>query len=130
MVTPVDTVEVPETVAPDFRLRRHQRLTSTADFQATYAQGKSGAARTLVMWLRQGPGASLRLGVVASKVIGNAVQRARAKRRLREAWRLNRHRFHGDVDVILVARRTILTARWQDVNDDLIRLAKRAGILA
>ncbi len=82
------------------------------------------------MWLRTGPDASLRLGVVASKVIGNAVHRARAKRRLREAWRLNRHRFHGELDVVLVARRSILTARWQDVNDDLIRLAKRAGILA
>lgn len=127
MTTPAETVKEP---APDRRLRRHQRLTSPSDFQDTYAQGKSGAARTLVMWLRVGPGASLRLGVVASKVIGNAVCRARAKRRLREAWRLNRARFRGDVDVVLVARRSILTARWQDVNDDLIRLAGRAGLLA
>lgn len=130
MVTPEDTVKPEEALKPDRRLRRQQRLTATADFEATYAQGRSGAARTLVMWLRQGPGASLRLGVVASKVIGNAVQRARAKRRLREAWRLNRHRFRGEVDVILVARRSILTARWQEVNEDLNRLAKRAGILA
>ncbi len=117
-------------VAPDRRLRRHQRLTSTAEFEETYAQGKSGATRTLVMWLRHGPGASLRLGVVASRVIGNAVHRSRAKRRLREAWRLNRSRFKGEVDVVLVARRSILTAPWQDVNDDLLRLAKRAGLLA
>lgn len=104
-------------------------MTNLADFEATYAQGRSGAARTLVMWLRTGPGASLRLGVVASRVIGNAVKRNRAKRRLREAWRLNRHRFHGEMDIVLVARRTILTATWQEVNDDLIRLAKRAGLL-
>lgn len=115
--------------APDRRLRRCQRLTDLADFEETYAQGCSGAARTLVMWLRTGPGASLRLGVVASRVIGNAVKRNRAKRRLREAWRLNRHRFHGEMDVVLVARRSILTAPWQEVNDDLIRLAKRAGLL-
>ena len=127
MATPADTENAP---APDRRLRRHQRLTSAADFQDAYAQGKSGAARTLVMWLRHGPGSSLRLGVVASKVIGNAICRARAKRRLREAWRLNRERFRGDVDVVLVARRSILTARWQDVNDDLIRLAGKAGLLA
>lgn len=84
----------------------------------------------MVMWLRSGPGASLRLGVVASKVIGNAVCRARAKRRLREAWRLNRHRFQGEVDVVLVARRSILLAKWADVTDDLIRLAGKAGLLA
>lgn len=127
MVMPADTGTV---VDPDRRLRRHQRLTSAEDFEETYAQGKSGAARTLVMWLRHGPGASLRLGVVASRVIGNAVHRNRAKRRLREAWRLNRNRFKGDVDVILVARRAILTASWKDVNDDLIRLARRGGLLA
>jgi len=127
MATPADIVNAP---GPDRRLRRHQRLTSTADFQATYAQGKSGATRTMVMWLRSGPGASLRLGVVASKVIGNAICRARAKRRLREAWRLNRHRFKGEVDVVLVARRSILTAKWGDVTDDLIRLAGKAGLLA
>lgn len=126
---PDDTLKEVGTRGPDRRLRRFQRLTAAADFQETYAQGRSGAARTLVMWLRQGPDASLRLGVVASRTIGNAVQRNRAKRRLREVWRLNRHRFTGDVDVILVARRSILTARWQDVNDDLLKLAKRAGLV-
>jgi ribonuclease P protein component len=127
MATPAEIANAPE---PDRRLRRNQRLTSPADFQETYGQGRSGAARTMVMWLRSGPGTSLRLGVVASKVIGNAVCRARAKRRLREAWRLNRHRFQGDVDVVLVARRSILTAKWVDVTDDLIRLAGKAGLLA
>ena len=130
MGMPTDTAIPSEGLEPDRRLRRHQRLTSPADFQATYAQGRSCAARTLVMWLREGPGASLRLGVVASKVIGNAPHRARAKRRLREAWRLNRSQFKGDVDVVLVARRSILTATWQEVNDDLIRLARKAKLVA
>lgn len=129
MVTPADSAKTGTGRGPDVRLRRWQRLTSPAEFEETYAQGKSGAARTLVMWLRHGPGASLRLGVVASRVVGNAVQRNRAKRRLREVWRLNRHRFRGDLDVILVARRSILKASWDDVNGDLLRLAKRAGIL-
>jgi len=84
----------------------------------------------MVLWLSKAPDASLRLGVVSSRVIGKAVQRNRARRRLREAWRLNRFRFRGDVDVVLVARRSILTAKWEDVTGDLIWLAKRAGILA
>lgn len=57
------------------------------------------------------------------------MQRNRARRRLREAWRLNRFRFHGNVDVVLVARRNILTAKWEDVIIDLMWLARRAGIL-
>lgn len=115
---------------PDYRLRKFQRLTSPAEFQETYSQGRSRAAKTLVMWLRTGPDASLRVGVVASRVIGNAVQRNRAKRRLREVWRLNRHRFRGEVDVVLVARKSILAARWEEVNGDLLRLARGGGLLA
>lgn len=114
---------------PDRRLRRHQRLRSNADFQETYGQGKSWAARTMVLWLHKVPDASLRLGVVSSRIIGKAVQRNRARRRLREVWRLNRHRFRGQVDVVLVARRNILTANWDDVTTDLLWLARRAGIL-
>ena len=58
----------------------------------------------MVFWRRRGAGAALRLGVVASRKVGGAVQRARAKRRLRSAYRLNRHRFRGDCDVVLIAR--------------------------
>ena len=130
MVLPADIDQDPVPQEPDRRLRRHQRLKSNAEFQETYAQGKSWAARTMVLWLHKAPDASLRLGVVSSsRAVGKAVQRNRARRRLREAWRLNRHRFHGNVDVVLVARRNILTAKWEDINIDLMWLAKRAGIL-
>jgi len=83
----------------------------------------------MVLWLRSGPGAALRLGVVASRKVGGAVQRARAKRRLREAYRLNRHRFEGAWDVILVARYSLPEAPWPAVVDDLLALARRAGLL-
>lgn len=82
----------------------------------------------MVLWLRSGPGASLRLGVVASRKVGDAVRRARAKRRLREAWRRNRSRFHGDYDVVLVARRSIIAAPWESVVADLMKQARRAGL--
>ena len=129
MVPPADSAKVTVPQEPDRRLRRHQRLRSNADFQQTYAQGKSWAARTMVLWIHKAPDASLRLGVVSSRVVGIAVHRNRARRRLREAWRLNRHRFHGDVDVVLVARRNILTAKWEDIVIDLLWLARRSGIL-
>jgi ribonuclease P protein component len=83
----------------------------------------------MVLWLRQGPGAALRLGVVASRKVGGAVQRARAKRRLREVFRLHRPRMSGEADVVLVARAAILTASWEEVGAELRRLAARAGLL-
>jgi ribonuclease P protein component len=115
---------------PDRRLGRRQRVTRTAHFQEAYAQGRRWIGRYMVMWLREGEGASLRLGVVASRKVGNAVQRARGKRLLREAYRLNRHRFSGRCDVILVARRGILAGKWDAIVTELLRLAEQAGLIS
>ncbi len=84
----------------------------------------------MVLCLRSGEGAALRLGVVASRKVGNAVERARAKRRMREAFRLNRFRFAGELDVILIARRAILDAPWDEVIAELLKLARQAGLMA
>jgi ribonuclease P protein component len=83
----------------------------------------------MVLWLREGEGASLRLGVVASRKVGGAVQRARAKRLMREAYRRHRHLFSGPFDVVLVARRGILETGWNELVSELMDLARRVGIL-
>ena len=84
----------------------------------------------MVLWLRPGEDASLRLGVVASKrTFRRAVDRARAKRLLREAFRLNRHQLSGAYDIVLLARRRILEVKRFAVDRDLMILAERAGIV-
>ena len=114
---------------PDQRLGRNRRLTRTSLFQQTYAQGRRAVGRGMVLWLREGEGASLRLGVVAGRKVGGAVQRARAKRLMREAYRRNRHGFSGPFDVVLVARRGILEAKWDEIVDELLVLARRVGLM-
>ena len=114
---------------PDQGLKRSQRLTRSALFRQTYAQGRRWIGRFMVLWLRSGEGASLRLGVVASRKVGNAVARARAKRLLREAYRRNRFRMAGPFDVVIVARHDILAALRDDIESELLKLAKSAGLL-
>ena len=110
-------------------LCRKQRLQHAEQFQEAYDQNRRRHGRHMVLFLRAAPDASLRLGVVASKKVGNAVERARAKRRLREAFRRNRARFTASTDdVVLVARRSILTAEWSDVVAELLHLAAQAGL--
>ena len=84
----------------------------------------------MVLWLRSGEGASLRLGVITSKKVHlRANRRNFARRRLREAYRNLRPYFSGDFDVILVGRRNILGAEWKDVLRELLKLAGKAGII-
>ena len=108
---------------------RKQRLRRTAQFRETYDQNRRWHGRLMVLFLRGAPDASLRLGVVASKKVGNAPERARAKRRLREAFRRNRIHFTACADdVVLVARRSILAAPWSELVAELLKLAAQASL--
>jgi len=111
------------------RLNRLQRLRFPAQFDEAYAGGRRYIGRRMVLWLRAGPDAALRLGVVTSRRIGPAVTRNRARRRLREVFRLNRWRLTGSVDVVLVARTGCDDAPWQELNGEFIALARRAGLI-
>ena len=83
----------------------------------------------MVLWLREGEGASLRLGVVSGKKVSRrAVDRNRARRLVREAFRRHRADFSGDVDVVIITRHRILDATAAEVESELLWLAKRMGL--
>ena len=116
-------------VSPSQRLGRDRRIRSSAQFQEAYGQQRKVAGRFLVLFLRSGEGASLRLGVVTSRKVGPAVCRVRIRRRLREVWRRNRHRFSGTCDVVLIARSGCDRASWPDLEADLMKAAARSGLV-
>ena len=106
------------------------RLTRESEFQETFDAAESQPGRTLVLWVRRQPDAARRLGVVASKrTFHFAVERNRAKRLLREAFRLQRDRLAPSVDIVLLGRRSILKATRQDVEKDLLKTLSKAGLL-
>jgi len=109
----------------------NRRLIHSRQFAETFSQNRKWLGRYMVLWLRTGDGASLRLGVVTSKKVHlRANKRNRARRRLREAYRRLRPYFSGDYDVILVGRRAILEAGWNDLLRELLQLARKAGLVS
>jgi ribonuclease P protein component len=69
------------------------------------------------------------VGVVASRKIGGAVVRSRARRLLREAYRLNKQKLKTNLQIVMIARSAINQKRLQDVEAELLRLFRAAGIL-
>lgn len=82
----------------------------------------------MLLWLRSGPDAALRVGVVASRKVGPSVQRARARRRLREVFRRHRPELRGAVDLVLVARASLVLAPWAELVAEFLWLMDKAGL--
>lgn len=76
-------------------------------------------ADRVVVFLAPGAGA---YAVVAARRIGGAVDRNRARRILREAWRQASPQVMNRYDVVLVARETIRGARTQDLVAEMVKM--------
>ncbi|MCC7300354.1 MAG: ribonuclease P protein component [Verrucomicrobia bacterium] len=111
-------------------LSKKQRLIQASLFGEAFAQKRNFVGRTMVLWLRTGQGAALRLGVVSSKKVSNrAVDRNLARRRLREIFRQHRAEITAPVDLVIIARRNLLFASHEEVEAEFLRLAGKAGLL-
>ena len=110
----------------DESLSRNQRIARSSEFRAVMSAGARGVSRYLVAIRPTGVTGSAppRLGVVASRKIGGAVRRSRAKRLLREVYRRGVDRPAGDI--ILIARRGIHDAPWADLERAYRTAVRRA----
>jgi len=70
-----------------------------------------------------------RVGFIASRRLGSAVVRNRVRRRLREIVRKHQHDLRQDLWIVLIAKREAATASYRALEDEWLRLARRASIL-
>lgn len=89
-----------------YELPRARRIRRRAEFvRIQNAPSARVPTRHLLMLLRPRDSAGpARLGVVASKKVGNSVVRSRVKRLVREAFRKNPDAFPDDLDVVIIVR--------------------------
>jgi len=121
---------LPPSGARRLRLGRDLRLGQNRDFARVRQQGERLALGCLIAnWHRLPDGASPKLGVVTSRKIGGAVERSRARRLLRESFRLHQHELSQPVELVLVARHSIAGRDFSGVEQDFLAALKRAGLL-
>ncbi len=106
-----------------------ERLRASSDISAVFAARRSRAGRLLVVHDRpRGDADPTRVAVVASRRVGGAVQRNRAKRLLREAVRSLP--WASGHDLVLTARAACATAHVTDVTDDLRAAARGLDLVS
>ena len=112
-----------------------RRLTFTRDdclrqrrqFDRVYRSGRRSAAKGLVVIVAPGETPEHRLGMAVGKRVGNAVRRNRIRRRLREAFRLNRHRIPGCYDIVVNARAELAEQSFEELTENLLGAVRRAA---
>jgi ribonuclease P protein component len=113
----------------DFSLPKANRLRKPAEFRHVYTNGKRYDGRFVSAFILPNNGEENRLGITASrKGVGKAVFRNRAKRLLREAFRLSKIELESlqkRYDFVLNARRGLLKVKMQSPLADFQKIIER-----
>ena len=116
-----------------FDLPKETRLAKRAEFLRVYEQGKRIEGRFMTVFILPNRGELQRVGVTATKKgIGKAHDRNRAKRLLRESFRLSRLELDQvpvKYDWVINARRSILGVRLSKPLEELRRIVAKVGEL-
>ena len=107
------------------RFRPDEHVRKRADFELIYKTGFKRSGRLMTMFTREREAGPSRLGIAATRKMGAAVERNRAKRLARELFR--HHKPEGTVDVVVVPRREMLEAPYARVEAEFLSLLTRSA---
>lgn len=111
------------------RFGTDRRIRRRAEFERVFGSGRRVQGRYLTVIGLSNGSAATRLGIVASRRLGDAVRRNRAKRRVRELFR--RTPFDGNgVDLIVIPRRELVDAPYSTLETDFQTAIRRVARFA
>jgi ribonuclease P protein component len=113
-------------------MRKKNRLRANADFQRIRREGPGWTHPLLVLSALPNDLGHSRFGFIVGRRIGRAVKRNKTKRRMREAVRTRVQK--GEIiegwDIVFIARRPIRDASFQQVDQAIGLLLRRAGLVS
>lgn len=112
------------------RLPRSMRVQQNREFARIKQLGRRLTRGCLIAnWIPLPAEATSRIGVITGSRIGSSVMRSRARRLMRETFRLHQHAFQQPVALVLVARPSIVGRGRAEVERDFLSVLQQAGLL-
>lgn len=108
---------------------RYRPITRNKEFARVYSKGKAFVHPKLVLYVMKNRVGSTRVGITATKKIGNAVHRNRARRVIRAALFQTLPYHVGAVDLVFVARGQTTRCKSGEVQKAAEQLLKNAGLV-
>lgn len=111
------------------RDRSEFTLRNQRDFSRVYRQGKSKGSKYAVILYKKNGLKITRKAFVSSKKVGNSVERNRARRLMRSAYRNLENGIPAGYDIVFVARNNINGRKEQEVEKNIRAALKSCGLL-
>jgi len=102
-------------------------LRKEEDFIALYKRGKSSGSKYVVVLYGPNKTGLCRRAFIASKKVGNSVERNRARRLMKEAFRLSEIKLNDGYDFLFIARKGIEDAKCADVKKCIAAALRRTS---
>lgn len=118
------SVSRPDPAAPN-SFPRTDRLTSRRQFLAVYDHGRRVRGRLVTVFGLENRVGHCRVGITVTRRLGGAVVRNRAKRILREIFRIHRLSAVGSLDVVINAHASLPGSSREEIERDLLRCIDR-----
>ena len=103
-------------------MKRFPSIKKNSEYREIYNTGRSKACGVLVMYVKDNELEHNRLGISASKRIGNSVVRHTFCRKIREIFRINNNQTVQGKDIIVVARGQAGKVSYSKIESDYIKL--------
>lgn len=99
------------------------------DFSAVYKKGRSVGERYIVLFYKKNGLPYNRIAFLASKKVGNSVERNRARRLIRENYRFLKDDIRTGYDIIFIARNTINGRKFSDIKKSMVGALLKSKLL-
>lgn len=110
-----------------YKFPKTEKLKKNWEFLRVYKEGKKYKGDYILIYILQKQ-PSCKIGISTPKrIIGKAVTRNRAKRLIRETYRLNKHLLRNNINLVVVATQKIIGIGYKDLEKDFLNLLTKAG---
>ena len=113
----------------DYRLDKTRRIINNNEYRLVYKHGKYEVGRLCVIYRMPVAKQKTRIGFVTGKKVGGAVERNRARRLMKEVYRLNQHQIREGYHIVIVGRGPLKDATYERAEKEILYLLRKSKLL-
>lgn len=110
-------------------LDKARRIRKNNEYRLVYKHGKYEVGKLCVVYRMPVAKQPTRIGFVTGKKVGCAVERNRARRLMKEVYRLHQHKLREGYAIVIVGRAYLAKATYAEAEQEIMNLFRKLKLL-